>query len=685
MYKFRQAMYCSAALLIAAGSPSALADTNEDFRPKVKKPSISRSGQIGESRTFRQRKRYRSGGFLFFGRSFDNYRTPQRDHRFNELPRRQRSRPNPIYTYVPDTLHRLSDRKAKQPRADHPVFGTAAPAGYDPTPVSLRTTKLSDSLAQTIFDLIKSGTTDAKVTKAQRKAITEFYRDRGYKALWTSMDGVEQRAYEVLELLGNAEAEGLDPADYRLPVVRSNGNLIGAIETDLTAIAQFDIQLTAMAVRYAQHATGGRITANRLSGYHDLKQPVVAAKTALKKLAKDDQPARYLSSLHPRHDAYVQLKAALAEERINGQKIEVVTPIPDGPMIRPGGYDERIPEIRSRLIKDGHLEANSFSVIPTTGSELPTASPAVIRSDDGTPDPENSSVYDSEMVEAVRSFQRASGLSPDGIIGRRTIRALNGKVEETFDKVARIVANMERLRWLPRNLGRSHIFVNQAAYRLNVMRNGRSVWKTKVIVGKPSNQTSFFSDEMETVVFNPYWGVPQSIITNEMLPKLVNDPSYLDREGYEVYNNGRRVRSSHIDWWNRYDMTPFAVRQPPGRRNALGELKFLFPNKHAIYLHDTPTKKLFNRDERAFSHGCVRVQNPRELAEAVLGWDQNRIASQISTGRNRKFPLERKLPVHLTYFTAWPNAAGTVEYHKDIYGRDARLELAFAATSASYR
>ena len=471
-----------------------------------------------------------------------------------------------------------------------------------------------------------------------------------------------------------------------MPVVRSNGNLIGAIETDLAAIAQFDIQLTAMAVRYAQHASGGRITANRLSGYHDLKQPTVVPKTALSKLAQSDRPARYLASLHPRHEAYAQLKTALAEERINGQKIEVVSPIPHGPMIKPGGFDERVPDIRSRLIKDGHLEARGFAVIPTTGTELPTASPAVIRTDEDTPAAESTTVYDSEMVRGserlpaclgtdARWHHRAGVRSAHSTVLSRKPSTRRPALSPTWSACAGC-----------REISAGRISSSiRPPSGLNVMRNGQSVWNTKVIVGKPSNQTSFFSDEMETVVFNPYWGVPQSIISNEMLPKLVNDPSYLDREGYEVFNNGRRVSSSNIDWWNRYDMTPFAVRQPPGRGNALGQIKFLFPNKHAIYLHDTPTKKLFNRDQRAFSHGCVRVQNPRELAEAILGWDQNRIASQIDTGRNEKFQLKRKLPVHLTYFTAWPDTAGTVNFYKDTYGRDARLELAFSATSASYR
>ena len=490
--------------------------------------------------------------------------------------------------------------------------------------------------------------------------------------------------------MSNAETEGLSAADYTIPEMARADNNIDQIESDLSAIARFDIQLTAMAVRYAKHASGGRIVANKLSAYHDLNQPRVAASTALAKLAASDQPGEYLQSLHPIHPSYAKLKAELGAVRSNAEPVDVVEPIASGPTIVPGRFDHRIPGIRKRLVKEGHLEAridvNDVEIIPSSGEELPSAEPAVIQGnlDDGRIN--DSAVYEGELVDAVKEFQRAAGLKPDGLIGRRTIDAFNGKVTQHFDKSARIVANMERLRWLPRHLGNSHVFVNQAAYRLQMIRNGRQVWGTKVIVGKPNNQTSFFSDQMETVVFNPYWGVPQSIIANEMLPKLVNDPSYLDRLGYEVTNSrGRRVSSSSVDWWNYYDKVPFGVRQPPGRKNALGQLKFLFPNKHAIYLHDTPTKKLFNRSQRAFSHGCVRVQDPRKFAQTILGWSQDQIASKISTGENQKVTLKQKLPVHLTYFTAWPGKENKINYFNDMYGRDKRLELAFAATSAAFR
>src|SRR4029079_12667926 len=211
--------------------------------------------------------------------------------------------------------------------------------------------------------------------------------------------------------------------------------------------------------------------------------------------------------------------------------------------------------------------------------------------------------------------------------------------------------------------------VNQAAYELRVMDGGNEIWRTKVIVGKPNTQTFAFHDEIEMVVFNPSWGVPQSIIKNEMLPNLRRDPSYLDLLGYRVItSSGKIVRSSAIDWWSvGGGVIPLSVQQPPSDDNALGEIKFLFPNKHDIYMHDTPTKPLFEKAARAFSHGCVRVENPRRFGEILLGWTADKIADKIDSGVSETVKLPHKVPVHLTYFTAWPNADGTIAYYDDVY------------------
>ena len=301
----------------------------------------------------------------------------------------------------------------------------------------------------------------------------------------------------------------------------------------------------------------------------------------------------------------------------------------------------------------------------------------------GEADPGDSALSATD-TEALRSFQEQAGLRPDGIVGNATIARLNDSGEQK--QVQHIIDNMERLRWMARDFGARHVLVNQAAFELQVIDHNRPIWTTRVIVGKPNTQTAVFSDIMETVEFNPYWGVPQSIIIKEMLPKLRRDPSYLDRNGYEVLDaRGREIGSSYVDWSRFSTKVPLSVRQPPGAANALGVVKFLFPNSHAIYMHDTPTRSLFDKKVRAFSHGCVRVQNPRELAELVLGWDAERVDEAIAQGSNQAVKLARKLPVHLAYFTAWPDETGRIIIYPDVYDRDAQLEKALGGGDVALR
>jgi murein L,D-transpeptidase YcbB/YkuD len=247
---------------------------------------------------------------------------------------------------------------------------------------------------------------------------------------------------------------------------------------------------------------------------------------------------------------------------------------------------------------------------------------------------------------------------------------------------------MERLRWLPKTLGDRHVFVNQAAYMLKVVDHGREIWRSKVIVGKPNTQTVAFSDEMEKIVFNPSWGVPPSIMKNEMIPRLRRDPGYLDRIGYRVLTpDGKKIiRSRSVPWWKyKNGKVPYLIQQPPGDDNALGEVKFLFPNSHSIYMHDTPTRNLFGKSVRALSHGCVRVENPREFAEILLGVDASDIAERIDSGVSQSTKVTRATRVHLTYFTVWPANDGRLLTYDDVYGRDQRMERAFSTVAVASR
>ena len=351
------------------------------------------------------------------------------------------------------------------------------------------------------------------------------------------------------------------------------------------------------------------------------------------------------------------MKKTLAELRAKQAEPAVVT-IADGAIVKKGESDPRMPAVRARLAQLGLKPEDSVLLDPD--------------------------MLDAELSVQLRLFQKQVGLKVTGALGPQTVAALNNA--GTGGSVDKLLDNMERLRWLPRNLGNRYVFVNQPAFQATVMKDGKPEWTTRVIVGKPDTQTAVFNDEMEMVVFNPSWGVPPSIIANEYLPKLRRDPAYLDRLGFKVVTQqGKVVSSSSVSWDIYGAKVPYGIQQPPGDKNALGELKFLFPNAHDIYMHDTPTRELFQKDVRAFSHGCVRVQNPREFASVVLGWTPEEVAAKVESKASETVRLKEKLPVHIAYFTAWPDEQGNIVYFNDIYGRDKPIENARSATLVAQR
>jgi L,D-transpeptidase YcbB len=641
------------------------------------------------------------------GNAFFNWFQPQ-----VAVPRSQNIEPEPppakapvIYTYRADPLVELADSNLER---------SAVPAEQERRWQSRR--QVSQQVSQAVFEALKSGSAGVRVTEQQREDIVAFYRQRDFAPVWLSPAGDAARARDLLSELAEAEAHGLVPQDYLPTGMMTFSDDVTALAGDHQRLAQLDLALTAAALRYAMHASGGRVIPSRISAYHDLAPPTVEGRQALAQLASQPSPSAYLASLHPVHPAYEAFREALAELRARNDGDE--EPIAEGRVIKPGEADARIPAIRARLAKLGHLAPAAVShdagpavddeftasieeaanpividgetpifgnyetvviveaVMPETPDVEPrSVEPRYVETPDG--EPLNPDLLDERTVLAIKAFQADVGVTVDGIIGPQTIAALNSGTTE--ERLRRLVYNMERLRWLPRDFGAKHIFVNAAAFETQVVEDGRTIWQSKVIVGTPQNQTVFFSDEMDTVVFNPYWGVPGSIIVHEMLPEARRDPYWFDREGYEVVDQqGRVIPASSVNWYNiNTSKLPIGVRQPPGPNNALGELKFLFPNEHAIYMHDTPSKPLFERASRAFSHGCVRVQNPRRFAELVLGWDQERIATTLASTRNHSVEVDTAIPVHITYFTAWPDESGSVRYYGDVYGRDQLLERAF--------
>ena len=571
---------------------------------------------------------------------------------------------NPSYMEV-DPAPRKSSKRSKVRLVDADPGGDA---GYGmgnltyvpPKLVPMGGIALSDAApadpaAAAIHSQLISAVPSLRVLPATRDALLAQYAAQAYRPIWLKDGKLTDRGKDVLQLLAAAGEEGLEPQSYLPTGLASFASPLP--EYDQAAMARLDIDLSAAALRYARDASGGQFDPARLSRYHDVAPPWVAPDQALRVIAFSPFAADYLRGLNPTHPAYGTMKKALADLRaIEAEPRD--DKIADGDIVKKGGSDARIPAVRTRLAELGF-----------------TAEPA----DEADP-----YLLDAELSVQLRLFQKQAGVRVSGALGPQTVTALNNA--GSGGSIDKLLDNMERLRWLPRDLGKRYVFVNQPAFEASVMKDGKPEWTTRVIVGKPDTQTSVFHDEMEMVVFNPSWGVPPSIIANEYLPKLRNDPGYLDRLGFKVVTQqGKVVPSSSVSWWEYGSKVPYGIQQPPGEKNALGELKFLFPNSHDIYMHDTPSRELFEKDMRAFSHGCVRVQDPRKFASVVLGITPEEVAAKVESRDSTTVRLKEKLPVHITYFTAWPDAAGNMVYFNDIYGRDRTLGIARSATLVAQR
>ncbi|MBX4913127.1 L,D-transpeptidase family protein [Rhizobium bangladeshense] len=489
------------------------------------------------------------------------------------------------------------------------------------------------------------------------KALEAYYGDNRNPLVWIDGNQISERAKSAIAALADAASVGLDPADYAVqtPTV-DPANPDPAVRD--RAMMQFELELSGKVLAFVQDTVRGRIDPNKISGYHDFQRKAVNLAPVLKLARMSPNAGAYIASRSPDSPQFEALKAELAKLRAAGGSEEQIVISLTG-LLRPG---DSSPEI-----------ANIVKALQKHGSEtLKTDHAATLAAYAGGSD------YSPEIVALVEDFQKERGLKPDGVIGQATVRAMTGG-DTNASKIDKLVVAMEQARWLPEDLGSRYVMINQPAYMAYYHNDGKEQLSMRVVVGGKNNQTYFFNDQIETVEFNPFWGVPQSIIINEMLPKLRSDPNYLDQLGYEVEVNGHAVASSSVDWYG--STANVSVRQPPSSDNALGELKILFPNSHAIYMHDTPSKSFFKRDMRALSHGCVRLANPRAMAAAVLGTTMDDIARQIASGQNHAVKVPQKIPVYVSYFTAWPNKDGVVEYFDDVYGRDAYVEKAFDATS----
>ena len=481
------------------------------------------------------------------------------------------------------------------------------------------------------------------IERSVLEGVRDFYAARRYQPFWISDNRPLPRTVTLRRHMAAADEHGLDASLYATP------SFLARHYYDPERLAAADIAFSRAVARFVTHIASGRLVPGNVHALIALQPERPDVGEALEALAQTSSITAVLADYEPPHDQYRALKAALAELRALGSDEERIV-VPDGSLLKPGMSDERVPLLRARL-----------QVAPEA---------------EGDTEPE---LYDALLVAAVEAFQEENGLSVDGIVGPRTLFALNGRSRE--EDIAAVVANLERWRWMPRDLGAFHIMVNVPEFKVRVVEDGVAVHETRVVVGTPRNKTPTFTDQMEYMVVNPYWHVPQSIIRNELLPQFRANPyGYASRHGYEVLalirGRFRLVNPGAINW-HAVNPRSIQIRQVPGSHNALGRIKFMFPNEHSVYLHDTPSKSLFGRDRRAYSHGCVRVQNPMEFAGALLPhaapeWSVPRL-EELYGRQERRVNLDVQVPVHLAYFTTTVGADGALDHAEDIYGYDQRM------------
>lgn len=504
---------------------------------------------------------------------------------------------------------------------------------------------------------------------AEQIALAEYYSVPDRKLLWIGENGLSDRGKAVVAEIAKADDYGLSAADYKLPNLSGfDANAPDAV----TKLADAELKISAAVIEYARDARGGRINPQSLSKNLDPSLYLPDPAEVIGFIAIRSDPAAYLRSFQPTHPQFEALRKQLIAERNGGAAPAPVSDKPEDTHIPPG------PTLKLG-VKHGHV--------------------ALLRTRLDTPAKEGADAYvfDQDLRDAVVAFQRAQGGKPDGMVGSGTRAMLNGGEAATTavsgqQKIDLLLVNMERYRWLPHDMGAFYVKVNIPEFKVRVNKEGEDIHETRVIVGKTHTQTPVFSDEMETIVFRPNWYVPNSIKQNEIAPYLRRgggffsagwDTSVLRRQGLRIRGaNGRDIDPDRVDW-SRNDIRRYELYQPPGPSNVLGLVKFLFPNTHDVYLHDTTQKNLFSNEVRAFSHGCVRVQNPDKLATVLLGhdqdWSADRVSSAMHNGSDANpVSIKNRIPVYLTYFTAVVDENGELKQYKDLYGHDRRMTAALS-------
>jgi murein L,D-transpeptidase YcbB/YkuD len=532
----------------------------------------------------------------------------------------------------------------------------------DPAPALTADKPILDAATIAILDRLTSLKARRPRGDYDRNLIDQLaalYRSRGGQWFWTSTGRVLPNATSVAEEVRNADRYGLDPATFDLPA-RADGEL------DLAATADFEARLSLAVLKYTWHAGGGRIDPSQLSRWLDQRPKPVSAAVVLPLVSQSATPDVMLRLYHPQHPTFERLRQAwlsLRDGKSPGQQTATaLPPLMPGPKLRPGDDHPDIAVLRKYL-----------SVPARAGDE---------------------ELYDDALARAVRAYRSDIGRVANTIIDNKLRASLTSRraaaapaAQKSSDLARKLLINMERWRWLPADLGKLHVWNNLPEYETRVVNDNRVVHQERIIIGKPDTQTPVFSDTLRTVVFQPDWGVPPSIKVRTLLPRLQDgDEDVLSEKNMRIVVNGKSVDPARIDW-SKTDIRGVPIIQDPGPDNPLGQIKFLFPNKHDVYMHDTPTKGLFNVSTRAFSNGCIRVRNPKRLAELVFeadrGWNSDDVTPLLQTKApvNNRIGLEKPIPVHNVYFTVSIGDDGKIRSFADVYGHDRRIQDALDGKS----
>jgi murein L,D-transpeptidase YcbB/YkuD len=551
-----------------------------------------------------------------------------------------------------DTIHRVLLIGAALAGCGSPPRAEAAPADIR-SPVDLVAERIRTRIeAAGVVTELRAGGEPVYASAV----LPSFYERRLYRPAWSDERGPTRLADDLMGALRRADLEGLRSEDYHLAsieavlvAVRADAKSGPALAPDRWA--ELDLLLTDAFLVYGAHLLAGRVNPETLRPEWLSNRRSADIAAVLEAAVASGNIAGTLETLVPPQYGYQRLREALAHYRevaaTGGWPV-----IPDGATLQRGDRGGPVAALRERLRLEDDL---------------------------GPPEQEDADLFDEPLEQAVQKFQRRHGLAADGVVRAATRAELNVPVERRMEQLE---LNLERWRWLPKDLGRRHIIVNIAAFELEVVDEEAVVLSMRVVVGRPYDRTPVLSDTMRYLVLNPYWHVPRNIAVEELLPKVRRDPSYLARYKLRVFPNSaaddREVDPTAVDWSAITSADfPFRLRQDPGPLNALGRIKFMFLNKYHIYLHDTPARPLFEETQRDFSHGCIRIQHPIELAVYLLrqdaGWDRDALLRALDDAVDRTVPLPEPMPIHLLYWTAWADEDGTIQFRRDIHGRDAPL------------